>query len=46
MIVKLEGREEVIELAKLRNSEILNMIDIALEFENYEMCANLERFKK
>lgn len=41
----LEGGEDVvIHLNKLSKDELQNMINIALEFENYEMCAHLKKY--
>jgi hypothetical protein len=42
--VILDGKEEVIHLNKLNKDELQNMINIALEFENYEMCAHLKKY--
>jgi len=44
MVIKLEGRVEEIRLDKLSKSELQRMLNIALEFENYEMCAHLKKF--
>lgn len=44
MEIILEGRTEVINLNTLNNSELEHMIQIALEFENYEMRAHLHKF--
>jgi len=46
MKIKLEASTEIIDLTKISNDEIDKMIEIACEFENYEMCAHLLKFKK
>lgn len=44
--IEIEGRtvEGVIKLNELNRSELENMIEIALEFENYEMCTHLKKY--
>jgi hypothetical protein len=39
----LEAKEEEINLKKLPKKELQNLIEIALEYENYEMCAYLKK---
>lgn len=40
----LEGGEEIINLKELSKDELQKMLDIALEFENYEMCGHLKKY--
>ena len=42
--IKLEGRIEEIKLNELSKFELEHMIEIAVEFENYEMCFHLKKY--
>ena len=44
-IIKLEGKgkEEVINLKELDTTKLKEMMQIALEFENYEMCSKIQK---
>jgi hypothetical protein len=44
VVVSLSGgREEVINLRELDKTKLEEMIQIALEFENYEMCCIIQK---
>jgi hypothetical protein len=43
-IVLEGGEDKVINLKELPKDELQKMLDIALEFENYEMCAHLKKY--
>ncbi len=38
------GEDEVINLKELPKDELQKMLNIALEFENYEMCTHLKKY--
>jgi len=38
------GKDKVINLKELPKDELQKMLDIALEFENYEMCDHLKKY--
>jgi len=42
--IKLEGSTKEINLKNLSKVELESMLEMALEFENYEMCAHLKKF--
>jgi hypothetical protein len=42
-VITLEGREDVINLRELDTTKLEEMIQIALEFENYEMCCIIQK---
>ena len=42
--ISLEGRTEEIKLKELSKSELQHMIEIAIDFENYEMCSHLKKY--
>jgi hypothetical protein len=42
--ITLEGRTAEIKLNELSKSELEHMIEIAIEFENYEMCSHLKKY--
>lgn len=44
--IKLDGKTEEIKLNELSKSELEHMIEIALVFENYEMCSHLKKIHK
>jgi hypothetical protein len=39
-----EGETQVIRLNELSKPELQQLLDIALEYENYEMCAHLKKY--
>lgn len=41
--IMLEGRTELIDLRKLDTVKLYEMIQIAIEFENYEMCSFIQK---
>lgn len=42
--IKLEGGEVEIHLNELPKEELQRLLDGALEFENYELCAHLKKY--
>ena len=42
--ISLEGRTEEINLNELSKVELEHMLEIALDFENYEMCSHLKKY--
>jgi hypothetical protein len=42
--ISLEGRTEEIRLNELSKVELEHMLEIALDFENYEMCSHLKKY--
>jgi hypothetical protein len=42
-VITLGGREEVVDLRELDTSKLKEMMQIALEFENYEMCSIIQK---
>ena len=42
-VITLEGGEEVITLRELDTTKLKEMMQIALEFENYEMCSIIQK---
>ena len=42
-VITLGGREDVINLRELDTTKLEEMIQIALEFENYEMCCIIQK---
>ena len=42
-VIKLEGREELINLRELGTTKLKEMMQIALEFENYKMCYVIQK---
>ena len=42
--ITLEGRTEEIKLNELSKSELEHILELAIEFENYEMCSHLKKF--
>lgn len=40
--ISLEGRTEEIKLNELSKNELEHMLEIAIDFENYEMCSHLK----
>jgi hypothetical protein len=42
--ITIEGRTEEIKLNELNKSELEHMIEISIEFENYEMCSHLKKY--
>ena len=43
--ISLEGGEDqVIHLNELPKDKLQEMLEMALEFENYEMCAHLKKY--
>jgi hypothetical protein len=41
--ITLEAREVLIDLKKLDTLKLENMMQFALEFENYEMCSFIQK---
>ena len=41
--ITTEGSEELIDLRKLDTTKLEEMIQISLEFENYEMCHFIQK---
>jgi hypothetical protein len=41
--ITLEGREELIDLRNLNIKKLEEMIQISIEFENYEMCGFIQK---
>ena len=41
--ITLEGREELVDLRKLNTTKLYEIIQIAIEFENYEMCSFIQK---
>ena len=44
--ITLEGREELIDLRNLDIKKLEEMIQISIEFENYEMCGFIRKIIK
>lgn len=38
------GKDESINLNELPKEELQKMLNLSLEFENYEMCAHLKKY--
>ncbi len=42
--IKLDGSVEKIELKKIGNDRLQEMINMAITFENYELCSHLKKY--